>query len=330
MSMLNIARLPKHIEEIRILLTDQCLDVLALNETRLDDNVSNQDMYIDKYDLIRLDRSRKGEGVFSAPFIVGTIYRPPSASVHSFAVIEELVKLIDDENKEFYLLGDLNANMLDISNNATKNLVSIMEQYQLTQTISVPTRMTLTSSSLLDVCLTPTPEKLITSKVVPTTISDHYMIVIVRKINVYCKQKCHKKVEFRNFKYFNVENFLADLLSLEWDSLDNQSCVDKMWDIWKTLFMKVLNKHAPIREKRVKNKPSVPWLTNTIKKQIRERDRLKLLAIRHKSENYWNAYKSCRNRVTDALQEAKTAYYKVQFEKSNMTQRKLGKLSIKF
>ena len=145
------------------------------SSTRLDDNVSNQDMYIDKYDLIRLDRSRKGGGVCiyvknsincferkdlsrdtleavfieihkpsSAPFIVGTIYRPPNASVHSFAVIEELVKLIDDENKEFYLLGDLNANMLDISNNATKNLVSIMEQYQLTQTISVPTRMTLT------------------------------------------------------------------------------------------------------------------------------------------------------------------------------------------
>ena len=79
--------------------------------------------------------------------------------------------------------------------------------------------------------------------------------------------------------------------------------------------MTVLDKYAPIREKRVKNKPSVPWLTNTIKKQIRERDRLKLFAIKFKSENYWNAYKSSRNRVTDALREAKTAYYKVQFEK---------------
>ncbi len=50
------------------------------------------------------------------------IYRPPSASVDSFATIEQLVKTIDDENKEFYILGDLNANMLDTSNNATKNL----------------------------------------------------------------------------------------------------------------------------------------------------------------------------------------------------------------
>ena len=63
MGMLNITSLPKHIDEIRILLTDQCLDVLALNETRLDDNISNEDIHIDSYDLIRFDRSRKGGGV---------------------------------------------------------------------------------------------------------------------------------------------------------------------------------------------------------------------------------------------------------------------------
>ena len=67
-----------------------------------------------------------------------------------------------------------------------------MEQYQLTQTISAPTRMTLTSSSFLDVCLA--PEKLITSKVVSTTISDHYMIVIVCKINVFGLTKANFEI----------------------------------------------------------------------------------------------------------------------------------------
>jgi hypothetical protein len=62
----------------------------------------------------------------SAPFIVGSIYRPPSAPVDSFANIEQLIKSIDDENKEFYLLGDLNANMLDNSNNTTKYFNSII------------------------------------------------------------------------------------------------------------------------------------------------------------------------------------------------------------
>ncbi len=251
----------------------------------------------------------------TAPFIVGTIYRPPSASVDSFATIEQLVQTIDDENKEFYILGDLNANMLDTSNNATKNLNSIMELYQLSQTINTPTRVTTTSSSLLDVCLTPTPTRLITSQVIPIAISDHYMIFVVRKINIQRKQNSHKKVEIRNLKYFNAESFQADLRGQEWELLDSNLCVDEMWNTWKTLFLNILDRHAPIREKRVKSKPNVPWLTSTIKKQVRERDRLKSLAIRHKSDNYWNAYKTLRNRVTDALRETKAAYYKGEFEK---------------
>ena len=119
MGRLNIVSLLQHIDKIRILLADQCLDVLALNESRLDENISNEDMYIDSYDFIRFDRSRKGEGVCiyvknshsfherndlmrenleasfieihepsSASFIVGTIYTPPSASVESFSAIE--------------------------------------------------------------------------------------------------------------------------------------------------------------------------------------------------------------------------------------------------
>ena len=65
--------------------------------------------------------------------------------------------------------------MLDTSNNATNNLNSIMELYQLSQTINTPTRVTTTSSSLLNVCLTPTrPTKLITSQVISIAISDHY------------------------------------------------------------------------------------------------------------------------------------------------------------
>jgi hypothetical protein len=226
-------------------------------------------MFIHNYDLIRADRSRTGGGVClyirnaisyferkdlnranleavcnevnkpsAASFIVGTIYRLPGASVDSFSNIEQLIKLIDDENKEFYMFGDLNANMFDVSNNATKNLNSIIELYQLTQTISSPTRVTMTTSTLLDVCHTPTPDKLVFSKVVQIAISDHYMILVVRKINTRPKQNNrHKKVEIRSFKYCNAENFLMDLSNQEWELLDNNFCVDRMWETWKIIFL---------------------------------------------------------------------------------------------
>ncbi len=61
--MLHIVSLPKYIDEIRILLAKQDLDILALNETRLDNMLSDDLMSVHNYDLIRTDRKRQGGGV---------------------------------------------------------------------------------------------------------------------------------------------------------------------------------------------------------------------------------------------------------------------------
>ena len=79
----------------------------------------------------------------SRSFIVSTIYRPSSATVESFSQIESLLKNVDNENKEIYLLGDLNCNLLDQSNSSAKHLYSILQLYQLTQVIDKPTRILL-------------------------------------------------------------------------------------------------------------------------------------------------------------------------------------------
>ena len=63
MAMLNVASLTKYIDEIRLLLYDKKLDVLALNETRLDSSISDELLAIDGYDITRADRNRNGGGV---------------------------------------------------------------------------------------------------------------------------------------------------------------------------------------------------------------------------------------------------------------------------
>jgi exonuclease III len=73
----------------------------------------------------------------SKPFIVTTIYRPPNANAEFFDHLEKLIKQIDDENKEMYILGDLN-----YANIPTNKLNSLYESYQLSQLINEPTRVT--------------------------------------------------------------------------------------------------------------------------------------------------------------------------------------------
>jgi len=52
--------LPKHSDELRVLLSDNPLDILSINETRLDDSVSDDEVYIPGYDIIRCDREHNG------------------------------------------------------------------------------------------------------------------------------------------------------------------------------------------------------------------------------------------------------------------------------
>ena len=60
---INVDSLCKHIEEICYILINSLLEVLAINESKLDDTISDTEVYIPGYIIIRKDRSRSGGGV---------------------------------------------------------------------------------------------------------------------------------------------------------------------------------------------------------------------------------------------------------------------------
>ena len=67
MACLNITSLPKHIDELRILLHNKYLDILAINETPLHEEISDDVNRIEGYDIVRRDRplnGRNGGGVY--------------------------------------------------------------------------------------------------------------------------------------------------------------------------------------------------------------------------------------------------------------------------
>ena len=57
---LNITSVLKHIDELRILLDDQYIDILAIKETKLDGSISDQEVKVVGYDVIRRDRTVNG------------------------------------------------------------------------------------------------------------------------------------------------------------------------------------------------------------------------------------------------------------------------------
>ena len=60
---LNITSLTKHIEELRIFISENSFEILCINETRLDNSICNTEIEIAGYEIVRKDRNRNGGGV---------------------------------------------------------------------------------------------------------------------------------------------------------------------------------------------------------------------------------------------------------------------------
>ena len=68
---------------------------------------------------------------------------------------------MDAENLELYLLGDLNCDLLPESVNInSSHLLNIMDIYSLTQLITEHIRVTQYLRTLIDSCLTNSPDKI--------------------------------------------------------------------------------------------------------------------------------------------------------------------------
>ena len=110
-------------------------------------------------------------------------------------------------------------------------------------------------------------------------------------------------------KNFDEIRFLNDLLSQHWEYVyffGNDP--NNMWEIWKELFLEVVDKHAPLQQKKIRSS-KIPWITSKIKTLINTRDKLKRNAIISKSEIDWINYRTSRNQVNIGLRNAKQNYY---------------------
>jgi hypothetical protein len=125
-------------------------------------------------------------------------------------------------SQELIILGDINIDYKDgCTNSKWSNM--ILDQ-SLTQLIDKPTRVTSTTSSIIDHVNVSHPEHIIETNVPIIAISDHYPVCITRKINQrYYPNLTHKTIKYRCFKNFKEDLFLARFFCASLISSVNQS-----------------------------------------------------------------------------------------------------------
>ena len=136
---LNINSLCSHLDEVQILIRDLGIQIIALNETKLDPEFPKELTSVVGYQQERLDRTCNGGGIpiyfrdsikykrrldvptddlelicieveppKSKSFLVFAWYRPPSNPVGSFNKLENVLSALNKEGKETMLFGGTN------------------------------------------------------------------------------------------------------------------------------------------------------------------------------------------------------------------------------
>ena len=111
-----------------------------------------KDLVFDQMESLSIEISKPR----SKSFTVATWYRPPNSPFELFSDFESFVGKLDAEGKDYYLMGDLNCNMLpsSLNNVNTQALLNITDVYNLKQLVNEQTRVTPVSSTLIDVIFT--------------------------------------------------------------------------------------------------------------------------------------------------------------------------------
>ena len=147
------------------------------------------------------------------PLLLIAWYRPPNDPVTKFQRVEVVLSYLDSEGKEMILMGYTNCDLSTDSiesplNSDSRRIQRLYEMLSLQQIIKEPTRVTLTTSTLVDHITTSCIGSILEAGVQKITLIDHYLIFCIRKLNAF-NSGGHKTIRTRNMKKFNEEAFLA-------------------------------------------------------------------------------------------------------------------------
>ena len=113
--------------------------------------------------------------------------------------------------------------------------------------------MTAHSATLIDHVCTNQPDKITECFVPKIALSDHYPVCFTRHTSkLQIKKRNHNSIKYRSFMIFENSAFLEDLNTEIEKFKCSQSDSYMNFSTWNVLFLSVLNKHAPIKEKCVK------------------------------------------------------------------------------
>ena len=258
----------------------------------------------------------------SKNIVCGCVYRHPrddNENMNDFMkYMESTLKSISKENKEIYVCGDFNIDLLKLDSKTNHMaFYNLMQSNGLIPYIVHPSRVVEGQMpSLIDNIFSNNVNDFVSSGNIYFNLSEHFSQfasmkrdkIDFKKITMYGRDRSN----------FSADHFRDDVSIQQWSSSGTDVNVltgDFLWRITGCT-----DRHAPVKKlspKDVKLRLK-PWITTHIRKLIKIRDRLYARKNREpENTRVKEVYNRCRNKVKNEIFKSKKKYQKSYFVKYN-------------
>ena len=330
-SYLNINRFRNKINDLRKICRKTQIHVLCIDETRLDELFPDAQLHIKcyQYPAFRKDCHKNGggkivyikEGLIAKRdenvnietiFIEITIskrkwcltfaYRPPynNNKATSFMELNKSSCNIARKYENILIIGDLNINFDNLK------MWNLCDTFLLSNHANGATCVKSQNGTSIDMMLANRPRSFHNTSLVETGLSGcHKMLASV--FMAFFTRLPAKVTEYRNHKTFDQTEFLRNLDQEL--SKSNSYNGEQQYDIFTSIFRRVLHKYAPLKMKKLRRNQA-KFMTKELRKAIMDRSRLKNKYLKWPSRENILAYKKGKNIYNSLNNKVKKDFFK--------------------
>ena len=245
--------------------------------------------------------------------VVCVLYRPPNTNAINFITdLSNTIKSLYSLNKLVYIMGDFNIDLLKKdTHNISENFINMLYSLNFFPLINLPTRVTETSSTLIDNIFT---NHLIehSSAVISSDLSDHYPIfTIIHKHNsVLFNSKSYTQPP--NLSINNLSSLNEFFVNYDWRVITSSTDINKSFP----LFLKIIHSnivafcpsHKPKSQKIKQN-----WMTQGLVISSHKKNKLFSVYKKNPTPHNKSIYINYKNTFIKLCRNAEKKYYINQF-----------------
>jgi exonuclease III len=272
----------------------------------------------------------------SSNIIIGCIYRPPSCDISNFN--NDFAEMLDKietlaKTKKVILAGDYNVNLLlSDTVNSTCTFLNALRAHSFTPAISLPTRITSTSSTLIDNFFVNFLPIKLSSAIIYSDISDHLPIIIKTPLKCLKPEAKNRDTKMRQINVINTSKFTETLQNQNWDEV-HQALADPVtassgYTCFASRFASLFDSAFPYRnlKSRPRSAPRKEWMTKGLVKCCKKKSVLYKNSIASPSIASKNKYLNYKNKLKSVLKRAEKEYYSEKFKSFHGCQKQTWKL----